>query len=128
MQDYELLGDLHRKQGKDQEAVAAYQKALEQKPEPARATKIQRKLAQVYLEQGKDADAQRVLDAIRQLLRSTPESSTKPAEAARPLLPAKLVISAPKRLLVQVGSGHLSPDAFQKAATVDFVNFPPEPK
>src|SRR5262249_11261334 len=46
---YELLGDLHLKQGRAQEAVSAYAKAVELDPEPKRAAVLNRKLAQAYL-------------------------------------------------------------------------------
>jgi tetratricopeptide (TPR) repeat protein len=126
--DYELLGDLHLKQGKGQEAITAYLKALEQKLEPKQSAKLHRKLAQAYLEEGKDAEAQRALQTLAELMvryaDATKQTSPKPAETPRSPLPAKLILSAPRRLLDQVGTGQLSFEAFQKAATVEHVNFP----
>jgi hypothetical protein len=127
-QDYELLGDLHLKQGKGQEAITAYQRALEQKPEPKRAAKLQRKLAQAYLEQGKDVEAHHAIQAVLESLTKAAEpaqgGSPKATESPRSSQPAKLIISTPRRLLDQVGTGQLSVEAFQKAATADYVNFP----
>src|SRR5207253_823874 len=47
--DYELLGDLHLKQGRFEDAVKAFQKAIDQKPDAKQMAAIYRKLAQVYL-------------------------------------------------------------------------------
>jgi tetratricopeptide (TPR) repeat protein len=117
------------KQGKSQEAIAAYQKALEQKPEPKQAAKLHRKMAQAYLEQGKDAEAQSLIKAVLDSAKQTEAVNTsgpKPAEMPRSSLPAKLIIVAPKRFLDQVGTGQVSVEAFKKMATVEYVNFPAE--
>ena len=39
-------------------------------------------------------------------------------------LPAKLIISAPKRLLDEVGTGKMSLAEFKKAASIEFLTFP----
>jgi hypothetical protein len=47
---------------------------------------------------------------------------SKPASAASPL-PARLIITASKRLLDQVGAGKMSLEDFKKAATMEHLTF-----
>jgi hypothetical protein len=120
--DQELLGDLHMKQSKYKEAIEAYRKAVEQNPRNESAL---RKLAQAYLAQGDYDKAKQSIDRAVEWLK---KQQGAPAEAKPPSparLPDKLIISAPKKLLDQVGTGMITFEEFKKAATVEYVTFPP---
>jgi hypothetical protein len=52
----------------------------------------------------------------------------KPTETKATPLPSKLVITASKKLLDDVGSGKMSFDDFKKAVSVEYVTFPAEKK
>jgi tetratricopeptide (TPR) repeat protein len=144
--DYELLGDLHLKQGKPDEAIKAYLKGTEQKPDAKQLADLHAKLASAYQvlaggdAKNHDAAMLRALEFLRlhqadenrmrdlsntqfalQALAQAGAAAPKPAVR----LPAKLVVTAPKRALEQVGSGQLSFVEFQKAVTVEYLNFDP---
>jgi hypothetical protein len=139
------LGHLHLKQGKPREAAKVYRdligrcgetlEALEKLPPetsaPDRlhvvrvAMEVYAKLAQAQLELHDDEAVVKTLkewqafsDKYVQLA-----AAPKPDPAAKALanpVPARLVISAPKKLLDQVGSGKISFDEFRKAATIEY--------
>ncbi len=130
--DYELLGDLHEKQGRIAEALAAYQKAVELVPDPKTAAALYRKLARAWLAQANEADAAanqkavaRALDYLKRL-QETQAKAVSPSAPAPVPLPAKLTISAPKKLLDLAGSGKITLEEFKKAATVEYLTFPAE--
>jgi hypothetical protein len=128
-QDYELLGDLHQKQGKLAEAAQAFRQALGQHPEPNRVPTLYRKLAQVLLSEGKDDEARQVLEKwLAERKREQPPAArpAAPAAAKRAPLPAKLIVTAPKKLLDAVDAGKISREEFQKAAGVEYVNVAPQ--
>jgi hypothetical protein len=132
--DHELLGDLHLKQNRVQDAIKAYEKALEHKPSGKQAEALYRKIAQAYLtlaERAKsDAQYQQVIDkAIQWLKRVQDEKHKKgdpdtPPPVTSPRLPAKLIISVSKQLLDQVGSGKISFEEFKQAVSVEYLTFP----
>lgn len=125
-QGLSLLGDLHMKQGRYQEAAEAYQKALQQKE----SSTLYRKLAQTMLAQADQDGSRQSVEKARQFLESAlraEKPASPPATASVPLHP-KLILSAPKKLLDQVGAGKISFGEFQKAVTVQHVNFNPPPK
>jgi tetratricopeptide (TPR) repeat protein len=116
--DYELLGDLHLKQGKVREALSAYQKAVELKPEPWKKAILSGKLAVAYQALGQADQARRALEqmeSLKQAVAQAPATTTKGKETSAPTLPSKLIISVPKKLLDQAGK--MSFDDFRKAAT-----------
>jgi hypothetical protein len=140
--DYLLLGDLLLKQGKAQEAVAAYTNAgkLLETGSPAEGEKAEeqlRKLAQAYLAAGDVKGARTALDQLARSERSAAakasqapaakgSSNARPAETPKPTPPpAKLIVSATKQVLDQVGSGKMSFEDFKKAATVQYLDFAP---
>ena len=124
--DYELLGDLHLKQGRFEDAVKAFQKAIDQKPDAKQMAAIYRKLAQVYLNLEKDAQAQEAVQKAVEWLKKQQQAAKTPQPAEPvPALPAKLIISARKKLLDQAGAGKISFEEFKKAATVEYLTFPP---
>ena len=125
--DYELLAELHLKQGKYEEAEKALRQALELKPDAKQMAGLYRKLAEMYLGVGRDAEARQAIDKAMELAKAGQSGSPEPAKQPKPAhspLPAKLIVSAPKKLLGQVGSGKITFEEFQKAATVDYLTFP----
>jgi hypothetical protein len=146
--DYELLGDLHTKQGKTAEAVEAYGKAVQAAKtatiaqsagEDAKANvervkqrirDLSTKLAKALLDAGRVDEARKALEMETMIKVAPPGAS---AGSTVPL-PAKLTISASKKLLDQVGSGKISYDEFRKQVTLDYSSFtepapmPSEPK
>jgi tetratricopeptide (TPR) repeat protein len=125
--DYELLAELHLKQGKYEEAVKALQQALDLKPGAKQTAGLYRKLAEAYLGLSKDAEARQAIDKAIEYLKAGQTEAPDPAKPPRTAhspLPAKLIISAPRKLLDQVGSGKITVEEFQKAATVDYLTFP----
>ena len=129
-EDYELLGDLHLKQGQGLEALRAYQQALAKSPDAQHAAAMYLKLAQLYLTVQKDeAEARQAMEHARELLAQAAPAAEKlaskptpSAELAQPL-PSRLIISAPKRLLDQVSAGKMTLEDFKKKATVERLSF-----
>jgi tetratricopeptide (TPR) repeat protein len=137
-QDYSLLGDLHMKQGRPQDAKEAYEKALAKKPAPKDAALLRRKLARAYLSLDvPDEENLRSLEAnlkkaeelvreaekeYRQILEQGRKPTTKAAPPPAPR-PAKLIISATKYLLDQVGTGKISVAEFERLASVEYLSF-----
>ncbi len=127
--DLALLGDLHLKQGQPQQAVEAYQKALKMiaadtpTGAAALAAEYYAKLAQAYAAAGKLDEARDALDHARDERPKTaqPAKAKAPPQVGPPRLPARLTISAPKKLLDDVGGGKVSYDEFRKQATVEYV-------
>lgn len=124
--ELELLGDLHQKRGNWSDAASAYDRAIKKAGTRARARELARKLAEVYLKTGELEKARKALE-----LGTGEESKAKPApiEIDHTLvqhaikLPIRLTISAPKKLLDQVGAGKISMAEFQKQATLEALKF-----
>ncbi len=134
IRDFELLGDLHLRQGKAREAIKTYQQALNLNMEPKQAAQIYRKIAQADLALEDDAAAKKALEMAQQLLKQqaqaaggnaakqqTGGNATKP-QAASPIV-SKLIISAPKRLLDQVAAGKVSFHDFEKQVALEYIGF-----
>lgn len=131
--DHELLGDLHLKNGKTEQAIEAYAKALTTlgleltKPvtEVPRTTtgveELYDKLVQALSKAGRVEEAKKVLERIG-------EWKTKIGKARPSPLPARLILSASKRLLDQVGNEKISFEEFKKAASVEYLTFPASAK
>lgn len=127
--DYELLGDLHLKQGKTANAIESYEKAVKEKPESKKLAVLYRKLAQAYLQDadGK-ADAQKYAawdKAMESMKRAKgqAEARAKPKDPEPEPLPRKLIITVPKKLLDLTGTGKLKYEDFKKAASVQYLEF-----
>jgi hypothetical protein len=128
--DYELLGDLHLKQGQGVDALRAYQQALAKSPDSQHAAAMYLKMAQLYLTvQHDETEARQAMDHARELLAQAPnpaplaeKSAGKATTAASPL-PSRLIITAPKRLLDRVGAGKMSLEEFKNAVTVERLTF-----
>src|SRR5262249_2913107 len=80
------------------------------------------KLGQCFALQGDVERARKVAEELTQRSRKIGQPEGKTAPSATPL-PAKLIVSASKKLLDQVGSGKMSFEEFKKAATVQFLDF-----
>jgi tetratricopeptide (TPR) repeat protein len=116
-----LLGDLLYKQGKFAEAVDAYTAALKELKDPKDSdayAETCRKLALTLLALDRTDQAQEFLE---QFIKHKKEAGTAPPTKAAPVAetPTKLILSAPKTLLDQVGSGKMSLDEFKKQVTLE---------
>lgn len=148
-----LLGDLHMKQGKTQDAIDAYNKAAKQiqpnlqyhetwepglqrgdVPALLTAVDIGNKLAAAYVQAGNDQAASKTLKETaayaKQAERLTGVAVPVGAGAqpAAQALPSKLVVTATKKQVDDTASGKLTFEAFCKAAAVEFVSPPAEKK
>jgi tetratricopeptide (TPR) repeat protein len=140
LRDFELLGDMHLRQGKAREAIKTYQDALSLNMEPKQAAAIYRKIAQADLALEDDAGAKKALEMAQQFLKhqaqaaegNAPKQQTggsAPKPQAAPLV-SKLIISAPKRLLDQVAAGKMAFHDFEKQVAAEYIGFStlPPPK
>jgi hypothetical protein len=128
---YALLGDLAMKQHDYEQAVQAFRKASGvYKKLPAEAAaqleviEVATKLARALIAQGKTAEAEKIVQFIIKtsdgLGSATP---AKPTDTKAPMpLPGKLIISVPKKLLDQAGSGKVTLDELRKGA-VEYLTF-----
>ncbi len=132
IRDFELLGDLLLKQNKAQEAIKALQRALNLNPPAKQAATLYRKIAQADLLMEDDSAAKKALEMAAENLKLAGEPAknsgtkalggshqTKPA----PSLPAKLIISAPKKLLDLVAAGKIPYADFRRQANIDYFGF-----
>jgi hypothetical protein len=123
-QDYQLLGDLHLKQGRVDEAIRAYRQAVDQGRDPKGQAAVLRKLAQALITLGKDAEAEQALEqAMAQVAKPAPTHgrAAEPAATPRSPLPAKLIITVPKKLLDQAADGKMPLEEFRKGTTVESI-------
>jgi hypothetical protein len=122
--DYELLGDLHLKRGQAKDALAAYKKALETAGPARRRVLIQKSaVAVLNLADRASSQAQKddLIDQAVKLLQQVQKQGKTAQPAAPPTrLPARLIVSAPKRLLDQVGGGKMTFAEFRRQVTVEF--------
>ncbi len=121
--DYELLADLHLKQGRYQEAIATLQKALELNSEPSRSPSLFRKLASALLLNDPKNSPQTLEKAAEFLKKAELGSPTsgKTAVSPRPEIPKRLIITAPRAALQNASSGNL--DEFRRQITVTWLRF-----
>jgi|GEM_PF-2846642 len=97
------------------------------------AVELASKLAQAALATGNPDDALKALQEVAQhsnrleriskIWKEEVRPNQGNAKAAPLPLPAKLIVSAPKRLLEQVGAGKITFEEFKKAAKVEYLNF-----
>jgi tetratricopeptide (TPR) repeat protein len=100
-------------------------------------TELAAKLAQASLAEGDDDKALKALEQLgaqqkrieslyKKILekKGRAQSGQSAARNTQIELPAKLIISAPKRLLDEVGTGKMSLAEFKKAAGIEFLTFP----
>ncbi len=129
LSDLEMLGDLHQKQGRYEEALKAFQQAVDRKGlDPREAADLYRKLAQCYLTLDRIAEARSALEEAARILKNAQEfaedkAKEAAAKASAAALPVKLIISAPKKLLDQVKEGKISFEDFRRQASVETLRF-----
>jgi hypothetical protein len=128
---YALLGDLALKQNDFAQAADGYRKAvsLHQNLPRDSATDLEvievtTKLARALLAQGKKDEAEKFVQALGKLTSGlgSVQRAGKPA-AGEIALPAKLIITVPKKLLDVAGSPKYGFDEFRKAASVEYLTF-----
>lgn len=136
--DYLLLGDLHMKQNKPDQAFKAYERALSTLADPAKLTHaelqdattatrraildLHQKLTQAALADKKAEVAKKWVERLIGLQKA-PSSRATPKDATKPLsLPARLIVSAQKLLLDQVGAEKITFDDFRKKASVQHLS------
>jgi hypothetical protein len=133
VRDYELLGDLHLRQGKSQDALGSYARAMEllkRYPDKGSDAKqlagIYGKVAQAYLALQQTQAAHKAIEISLSYMKNIDEASStaKGAKGTRASnLPAKLIISASKKLLDQAGTGKVPFAEFVKEAKVEYLPF-----
>lgn len=128
--DYLLLGDLHLKQGEVNAAQGAYRRALEQASSESRERntlglmrELHQKLAQAYLAANDLENARKEFDELDKLHKRGAAKRDSSDRSVEGKLPAKLFISASKKLLDQAGAGKVSLEDFKKSATVEHLDF-----
>jgi len=130
VRDFELLGDMHLKQNKAQEAIKAFQRALNLSPPPKYAATLYRKVAQANLMMEDDAAAKKALEMAAENLKMAGEtiknsgssaSGTAAKENPTASLPAKLIIAAPKGMLDQVAAGKMTYNDFRRHGSIEFI-------
>ncbi len=134
------LGDQRLKQGRNpeaadayQKAIVAYQKIMEQKKKPgtppqalvddlAALANVRTKLAQAYYAMGRNREAADLLVGVAKNYEAFTKNASPqaPATPARKAQVGKFIISAPKRLLDQVGTGKISREEFKNKVSLDF--------
>ncbi|HMF15307.1 MAG TPA: tetratricopeptide repeat protein [Gemmataceae bacterium] len=127
LSDLILLGELHLKQGKTDDAIRSLRQALELKPEGEQAVAANKSLAQALVTAQKYDEALSVLQRVAEQQKKKQAEAVPQAESKSPPrtspLPSKLVITVSKQILDGVGSGKTSFDDFKKAASIVYVTF-----
>jgi hypothetical protein len=127
-----LLGDLAMKQNDFAQAVEAYRKAMmDRRHLPSDAAtelevlEVASKWARALLAQGKTDEAEKILQGIARMTDHLKgERAAKPGDDKSGMaLPAKLIITAPKRALEATRTGSFSLDDFRKAVSVEYLTF-----
>ena len=146
-----LLGDLHLKQGRFEEALVAYSKASEEyhsilpsltttpkwylEPKGREAImallELQNKIIQCHMALKQEEKVQEGVKRLKQWMSMLEQVDVKPNAAKYPdknvakesVLPTRIIISAAKSLLDQVGKGQITFEEFKKKATVDVLKF-----
>lgn len=120
--DYELLADLHIKQGRYQEAIKALRKAAETFTDSNRHVSIYRKLASVQLLLNQNDPSLKTLDEVMELLQKAKASAKAgAAPAPRRYLPQRLTITATYVALQDASTNNL--DAFRSQINLVWLRF-----
>jgi hypothetical protein len=129
---YALMGDLALKQNDYVQAVEQYRKAAAVRMAPTDSAialehvEVATKLARALMAVGKSEEAERVVADVRRLAQNLKDGQKpdKHTEAkAEVALPAKLIITVPKRILIAIGTGAVSPTDIRKGASVEYLTF-----
>ena len=116
--DYELLADLHRKRGNWKEAVKVYEDEFKKHP-TNQDRELITKLASAYLELGRVAEARKLLE-LYQYAANAP-AAIPPKPTGTDGTPYKLIVSASKNALDQVGTGKMTFEEFVKTVSIETV-------
>jgi tetratricopeptide (TPR) repeat protein len=122
VKDNILLGELNFKQGKIKEAEKAYLtalKLLESNPDDAALHQVYHGLAQCYLADGKTEEAKNYLEKAIALDKKKPADPNSPKKETTTPVATKLIVSAAKKLLDQVGSGKMTIEEFRKEVSME---------
>jgi tetratricopeptide (TPR) repeat protein len=151
LENWLSLGDLHFRQGKHASALQAFTKAAEAREktlarltsdkQATRQEKVQAllslaelytKVAQCHFAMGDKEAAHKALAKATQYTQDVGQGAEAPGhpdQAVSRMLPQQLVISVPKRLLDEVGSGKITYDQFSRQAGIENRSYPvPEKK
>ncbi|HZU38804.1 MAG TPA: hypothetical protein VFA18_22945 [Gemmataceae bacterium] len=127
--EYELLAKLQIEQGKDKEAIQALRKAADASTNPRHAAELYLKIASLYLSAENDEKQARAMTNKATAFLQQVLAETRPAKnvAPRPAVPqvSKLIITASRKQLREVGSGALDFEGFRKAVPLQTVHTPP---
>jgi hypothetical protein len=126
--DYEMLADLHLKQGQYQSAAEAYKKAIGAYENELKAdrpadyqmalSKLLARQAQAQIGLGHNDEAAELLSQAKSADgKYTPRTSD--TTGSKPRVPAKMIISATRRQLGAIAAGQMSFDEFRRAASVE---------
>jgi tetratricopeptide (TPR) repeat protein len=129
---YELLGDLHAKTDRYEDALRAYRDAAARERDPQRLAGLYLKIAGLELKMGRNDEARTTIARGMEFLQKAQRPQAKNTARASPQAPqhaggpaaSKLIISAPKRLLDQVATRRIDFEAFRKAVRVQHVPLP----
>src|SRR5207249_212470 len=113
------------KQGRAQEAIDAYKKALDLKPAQPKLNELYVKLAKAYLSVERSGNEEAYRSAVEQGIRwlqKVQEHKTAPASPdAAPrgsALPSRLTISLTKKAIDDLAKGNSSLEELRRAATI----------
>jgi hypothetical protein len=130
VRDLELLGALHLKQGQPGSAIEAYRKAValaekESSDNPSQANTdrlrdVLIRLAQAYLAAGREQDGRKTMESAVSYTGKIPPVVPPANKPTATVCSKRLMISASKKLLDQVGNGKISLDEFRKQALVEY--------
>jgi hypothetical protein len=146
-----LLGDLHLKRGRFEDALAAYSKASEEyhsilpslsttpkwymEPKGREAImallELQNKIIQCHMALKQEDQVQEGVKRLKRWMSMLEQVDVKPTAPKPPdkgvskdsVLPTRIIISAHKPLLDQIGTGQITFDEFKKKAKVDVLRF-----
>jgi tetratricopeptide (TPR) repeat protein len=127
--DYEMLGDLHLKQGQYQAAAETFKKAIgayESELKADRPADYQMALSKLLARQAQAQIALGHNDQASELLNQAKTAGAKYTARApetnapsKPRVPTKLIISATRRQLAALAGGQMNFDEFRRAASVE---------
>jgi tetratricopeptide (TPR) repeat protein len=116
----ELLGDLHLKQGRPDEAVKAYRNAVER---GSASVNLLAKLAQAYLAAHDLEAARKALEEATRAAKEHVHQLHGRRQNAEPVpLPGTMTISVSQETLAQLRAGKLDFEGFRKQAAVDYAS------
>jgi hypothetical protein len=133
--DFELLGDLQLRQGRVQEAIQAYQKAVDAQTDRQRKAFLYQKMAQaLFLGHKSSVDNTVIAKALEYLKHAQQNAQAAPPKTpalakAPALLTSKLIVSVSKEWLDAASERKLPVEAFRQGVHIERIAIPlPEQK